>query len=319
LAPSEVEPAPAAPARPVDPAAVQATATAGAATSHLPKAEPEQAAAAPLAPSEVEPAPAAPARPVDPAESLDMLTIDAQSSEMLEAAPASLLDPATALSPQNLSGPSAHIDVGPITTQPAPVQGARADAYAVADVVKQVVQTLARRDLEGLSAGREIVVRLDDRLIPDTTLVLRAAPSGANGIDEVPNPQLTLSLQTESPDVADFLSNHTSELLDLVDHELSGAIRSDGLEFELASPSLEIAHKNADALRTDTEQLAGGSDESGAQQQDSSGHDQSGEHPNRDQHSAPEESTLRRRSETESQAEADAHDTRANFEQLING
>jgi hypothetical protein len=76
------------------------------------------------------------------------------------------------------------------------------------DVVKAVQRTLAQRDLEGLSATREVRLSLDDTRMPQTTLLIQT--DGARTFVE---------LQSQSTEVHRFLTLRADDIAQLLAKE----------------------------------------------------------------------------------------------------
>jgi uncharacterized membrane protein YgcG len=135
----------------------------------------------------------------------------------------------------------------------------RLDAASVTELVDQVRKTLARRDLDALSPGGEIVVRLDAARWGDATLVLRLE-------------QGHMDVQVRTPDeaVSRFLETRATEIRELVaqgglDVRWLGAMAA---ERQAVADAADIARQRADAP-TGAERSASG--ESSAQDRGSSG------------------------------------------------
>ena len=100
-------------------------------------------------------------------------------------------------------------------------EGASASGLDAAKIVQAVTRTLAWRDLEALDAGREVVLRLDEALMPETVLTFRASkvtnPAEAAGV--APQTEVLVSLETRSREVREFLDSHGQSLIDAMSRE----------------------------------------------------------------------------------------------------
>jgi hypothetical protein len=151
---------------------------------------------------------------------------DRTSSEAVSAAqPVLALD----VVPPGVSPPSATaLPPAPFVTRDAtmPSPGPTGSQLDVASIVKQVTRTLALRDLEALDAGREVVLRLDESLLPQTVLSFKpmaVAASGAGAADGAPSsPEVLVSLETRSDEVRAFLNAHGQTLIEAMAREAPG-------------------------------------------------------------------------------------------------
>ena len=182
-------------------------------------------------------------------------------------------------------------DINMTSVQSETANSLRVDARAFASVIKDVMRTLARRDLEALNSGREITLRLDNKLVPSTTLVLRPASDQAADVSESFAPQIRVTLETESPEVAMFLRGHSATLANTLNREFPGLIRGNSVDPDLVPLSLDIVQREVPVQRSDS-LPDGASDGSGAQHRDSSGDDRSGDQQNRQGHSEGEQSMI---------------------------
>ena len=182
-------------------------------------------------------------------------------------------------------------DINMTSVQSETANSLRVDARAFASVIKDVMRTLARRDLEALNSGREITLRLDNKLVPSTTLVLRPASDQAADVSESFAPQIRVTLETESPEVAMFLRGHSATLANTLNREFPGLIRGNSVDPDFVPLSLDIVQREVPVQRSDS-LPDGASDGSGAQHRDSSGDDRSGDQQNRQGHSEGEQSMI---------------------------
>lgn len=106
-----------------------------------------------------------------------------------------------------------------VQATPAPVmQGPAADRFEVVQIVQQVTRALAWRDLDALQAGREVVLHLDDALLPQTVLTFRPSVAAADGLGA----EVVVSLQTQSTEVREFLDTHGQELVEAMARQAPG-------------------------------------------------------------------------------------------------
>jgi hypothetical protein len=101
-------------------------------------------------------------------------------------------------------------------------QGPAADRFEVAQIVQQVTRTLAWRDLDALQAGREVVLHLDESLMPQTVLTFRPAVAGPGAAADGLGAEVVVSLQTQSADVRDFLDTHGAALVEAMARQAPG-------------------------------------------------------------------------------------------------
>lgn len=152
---------------------------------------------------------------------------DRTSSEAVSAAqPVLALDvvPPGVSPPPVMALPAAPI-VARDVTMPSP--GSTGSQLDVASIVKQVTRTLALRDLEALDAGREVVLRLDESLLPQTVLSFKpmavaASGAGAGAGGASPSPEVLVSLETRSDEVRAFLNAHGQTLIEAMAREAPG-------------------------------------------------------------------------------------------------
>ena len=152
---------------------------------------------------------------------------DTESSEVAAAAvPGLALD--TVL-PGLAPIPVASVPVPGVVAQAVamPPQGPLASRLDAAAIVQQVTRALAVRDLEALDAGREVVLRLDETLLPQTVLSFKpmsvAVPGAGVGTDgAAATPQVLVSLETRSDEVRAFLDTHGETLIAAMAREAPG-------------------------------------------------------------------------------------------------
>jgi len=101
-------------------------------------------------------------------------------------------------------------------------QGPAADRFEVAQIVQQVTRTLAWRDLDALQAGREVVLHLDEALMPQTVLTFRPAVAGPGAAADGLGAEVVVSLQTQSTEVREFLDTHGQALVEAMARQAPG-------------------------------------------------------------------------------------------------
>jgi hypothetical protein len=124
--------------------------------------------------------------------------------------------PRSQLEPLTVVSPAQNTVMPPVVVQAASVavpQGPAADRFEVAQIVQQVTRTLAWRDLDALQAGREVVLHLDESLMPQTVLTFRPAVAGPGAAGSAQGAEVVVSLQTQSPEVREFLDTHGAALV----------------------------------------------------------------------------------------------------------
>jgi hypothetical protein len=113
----------------------------------------------------------------------------------------------------------------PVVVQAASIaapQGPAADRFEVAQIVQQVTRTLAWRDLDALQAGREVVLHLDEALMPQTVLTFRPAVAGPGAAADGLGAEVVVSLQTQSTEVREFLDTHGQALVEAMARQAPG-------------------------------------------------------------------------------------------------
>jgi hypothetical protein len=232
-------------------------------------------------------------------------------------APPSFYDGAAVALPQGSPIHEVNSEINMISCQSETENRLRVDPGVFASVIKDVIRTLARRDLEALDSGREITLRLDNKLLPSTTLVLRSESDKSADVSESVTPQIRVTLKTESPEVAMFLRSHSATLTETLNRELPEKIRGNTGDPDFAPLSLEIVLKEMQTERSGSIP-DGATDESGAKHRDSSGEDQPSEQQNRNgQATAGEQSTITSDSRPRADEDALAQNKHDEFRTLI--
>jgi hypothetical protein len=165
------------------------------------------------------------------AEALAPSTVQVQKSiqsEDVEDAEA-LVSSAEALVPRSQWEPLAVVPaaalVPTLAMQAAPAsvtQGPAADRFEVMQIVQQVTRTLAWRDLDALQSGREVVLHLDDALLPQTVLTFRPAVAAPGAVADGLGAEVVVSLQTQSAEVRDFLETHGQAMVEAMARQAPG-------------------------------------------------------------------------------------------------
>ena len=328
---------PAAQLAPAQPAAVQIPAAQPApaqpglaqpAPAQLAAAQPAPAQPAPAQPATAQPAPAKapPARAeVPPSAAAATLgkarphSPNAESdSEMpaLSAAPSAVQTPALPVAgAENLLAQQSQIVANPAAaaSSQAPVR----DPLSAEHIVQYVTRTLARRDLEALSAGREVVLRLDDRLLPETTLTFQPLTDDLPGSNSAQPPQVLISLRTESPEVNAFLTAHADDLVEAMSREAPGIRWELNDEFYRA-PATSVAGERSAGL-TDQYSDSQALNEPGSRGDRSSGQDQPRDNPQGQPETFDEDTLAYRTPRAASAPEGLQGQGPVNFETLVDG
>jgi hypothetical protein len=116
-------------------------------------------------------------------------------------------------------------------------QGPALDRFDVAQMVAQVTRTLAWRDLDALQAGREVVLHLDEALMPQTVLTFRPVATGPGAPADGLGPEVEVSLQTQSTEVRAFLDNHGQALVEAMARQAPGLRWAPAPELALQGPA----------------------------------------------------------------------------------
>lgn len=100
-------------------------------------------------------------------------------------------------------------------------EGPSTSGLEVAKIIQAVTRTLAWRDLEALDAGREVVLRLDEALLPQTVLTFRPATvtEPADIAGAAPQTQVLVSVETRSQEVREFLDSNGQALIEAMSRE----------------------------------------------------------------------------------------------------
>ena len=344
--PAPVQPAPAqlaaaqpAPAQPApvqipaaQPAPVQIPAAQPAAVQPAPAqlaaAQPAPAQPAPAQPATAQPAPAKapPARAEVPPNAAAATLGKARphspnaesDSEMpaLSAAPSAVQTPALPVAgAENLltqqSQPVA--DPAAAASAQAPVR----DPLSAEHIVQYVTRTLARRDLEALSAGREVVLRLDDRFLPETTLTFQPLTDDLPGGNPAQAPQVLISLRTESSEVNAFLTAHADDLVEAMSREAPGIRWELDDEFYRAPATSGAGERSAGLTDRDSDSQA--PNDPGSRGDRSSGQDQPRDNPQGQAETFEEDTLAYRTPRAASAPEGLQGQGPVNFETLVDG
>ena len=133
--------------------------------------------------------------------------------------------PRTQSEPLTVVPPVQATVMPPLVVQAASIaapQGPAADRFEVAQIVQQVTRTLAWRDLDALQAGREVVLHLDEALMPQTVLTFRPAVAGPGTAADGLGAEVVVSLQTQSTEVREFLDTHGQALVEAMARQAPG-------------------------------------------------------------------------------------------------
>jgi hypothetical protein len=101
-------------------------------------------------------------------------------------------------------------------------EGPSASGLEVAALIQQVTRVLGMRDLDALDAGREVVVRLDEFILPQTVLKFRPVAAELSNPRDAGGAQILVSVQTDSDEVRAFLDAHSKALIDAMAIEAPG-------------------------------------------------------------------------------------------------